>query len=38
MKRTRILLADDHTMICDAFRKLLEPQYEVWTVYGTDMP
>lgn len=29
MKRTRILLADDHTMICDAFRKLLEPQYEV---------
>ena len=29
MKRTRILLADDHAMICDAFRKLLEPQYEV---------
>jgi DNA-binding NarL/FixJ family response regulator len=29
MKRIRILLADDHTMICDGFRKLLEPQYEV---------
>ena len=29
MKRIRILLADDHTMICDGFRKLLEPEYEV---------
>lgn len=29
MKRTRILLADDHTMICAGFQKLLEPQYEV---------
>jgi DNA-binding NarL/FixJ family response regulator len=29
MKRTRILLADDHTMICAAFKKLLEPEFEV---------
>jgi DNA-binding NarL/FixJ family response regulator len=29
MKRIRILLADDHAMICAAFRKLLEPEYEV---------
>jgi DNA-binding NarL/FixJ family response regulator len=29
MQRIRILLADDHVMICAGFRKLLEPQYEV---------
>ena len=29
MSRIRILLADDHVMICAAFQKLLEPQYEV---------
>jgi DNA-binding NarL/FixJ family response regulator len=29
MGRTRILLADDHTMICAGFQKLLEPHYEV---------
>ena len=29
MKRTRILIADDHTMICAGFQKLLEPEYEV---------
>jgi DNA-binding NarL/FixJ family response regulator len=29
MKRIRIVLADDHTLICDGFRKLLEPEYEV---------
>ena len=29
MKRTRILLADDHTMICAAFKKMLEPEFEV---------
>lgn len=29
MKRTTILLADDHTMICAALQKLLEPEYEV---------
>ena len=29
MKRTRILLADDHAMVCAGLRKLLEPEYEV---------
>jgi DNA-binding NarL/FixJ family response regulator len=29
IKRTRILLADDHTMICAGLAKLLEPHYEV---------
>jgi len=28
-KRTRVLLADDHTMISAGFQKLLEPQYDV---------
>ncbi len=29
MKRTRILLADDHTLFCSLLRDLLEPEYEV---------
>jgi DNA-binding NarL/FixJ family response regulator len=29
MKKVRILLADDHTMISAGFQKLLEPHYEV---------
>jgi DNA-binding NarL/FixJ family response regulator len=29
MGRVRILLADDHPMICAGFQKLLEPQYDV---------
>lgn len=29
MKRTTILLADDHTMFATALQKLLEPEYEV---------
>lgn len=29
MNRPTILLADDHTMIADAFRVLLEPQYQI---------
>jgi DNA-binding NarL/FixJ family response regulator len=29
MKRSRILIADDHAMICAGFQKLLEPEYEV---------
>jgi RNA polymerase sigma factor (sigma-70 family) len=34
MKRIRILLADDHTMICAGFQKLLEPEYEVVGTVG----
>lgn len=29
MRRVRILLADDHTMICAGFQKILEPEFEV---------
>jgi DNA-binding NarL/FixJ family response regulator len=29
MKRTRILLADDHALILEGFRNLLEPEHEV---------
>lgn len=29
MGRTRILLADDHTMVCAGLQKLLEPHYDV---------
>lgn len=29
MKRSTILLADDHTILPDAFRKILEPEFEV---------
>ena len=29
MRRTRILLADDHTLLCAGLAKLLEPYYEV---------
>src|SRR5271169_6137197 len=29
MTRTRILLADVHTMVCAALQKILEPQHEV---------
>lgn len=29
MKRPRVVLADDHTLILDALKKLLEPEFEV---------
>jgi DNA-binding NarL/FixJ family response regulator len=29
MRRPHILLADDHTLLMDAFRKLLEPEFEI---------
>lgn len=34
MKRVRILLADDHTLVSDGFRKLLEPEFEVVGTVG----
>jgi len=33
-EENRILLADDHTMICDGFRKLPQPEYEVVGAIG----
>ena len=29
MKKSRILLADDHNLLLDAYRRLLEPEYEI---------
>src|SRR5580698_4422348 len=29
MGRPRVLLADDHTMVVEALRKLLEPEFEI---------
>lgn len=29
MERTRILIADDHVLVAEAFRSLLEPEYDV---------
>ena len=29
MRRPRVILADDHVLLMDAFRKLLEPEFEV---------
>ena len=29
MKKPRLLLADDHTMVLEGFRRLLEPDYEL---------
>ena len=29
MVRPRVFLADDHTLLVDAFRKLLEPEFEI---------
>jgi DNA-binding NarL/FixJ family response regulator len=29
MKKPRIILADDHKLLCEAFQTLLEPQYDV---------
>jgi DNA-binding NarL/FixJ family response regulator len=32
--RPRIILADDHILVAEAFRKLLEPEYEIVAVVG----
>src|SRR6516162_7886799 len=29
MKRITVLLADDHTMICEGLRRMLEPEFDV---------
>ena len=29
MAKVRVLLADDHTMVVEAFKKLLEPEFEI---------
>ncbi len=34
MRRTRVLLADDHKLLLQAFEKLLEPDFEVVGAVG----
>ena len=34
MKRTRIILADDHTLLSDAIKNLLEPEFEVVATFA----
>ncbi len=34
MKRPRVILADDHTMILDALKNLLEPEFDVVGIFG----
>lgn len=34
MKRTRIVLADDHTLMADALKNLLEPEFEVVGIFA----
>jgi len=34
MKRTRIIIADDHRLLADAVRNLLEPEYEVVATFS----
>src|SRR6185295_5738315 len=33
MKQTRILMADDHTLLVEAIKRLLEPEFEVAGVF-----
>src|SRR3954453_10080232 len=37
MKRPRVILADDHTMIREALKGLLEPEFEVVGMFGDGL-
>jgi len=37
MKRPRIVLADDHTLMCDALKNLLEPEFEVVGIFADGL-
>jgi len=37
MKRPRVILADDHTMILEALKSLLEPEFEVVGMFGDGL-
>jgi DNA-binding NarL/FixJ family response regulator len=36
MDRPRILIADDHTLVAEAFKTLLEPDYQVIKLVADD--
>jgi len=37
MKRPRVILSDDHTMMLEAFKSLLEPEFEVVGMFGDGL-
>ncbi|HEY0376835.1 MAG TPA: response regulator transcription factor [Pyrinomonadaceae bacterium] len=37
MKRTRVILADDHTLMSDALKNLLEPEFEVVGIFADGL-
>jgi len=37
MKRPRVVLADDHTLILDALKNLLEPEHEVVGMFADGL-
>lgn len=37
MKRTRVILADDHTLMMDALKNLLEPEFEVVGIFADGL-
>jgi len=37
MKRTRVILADDHTLMLDALKNLLEPEFEVIGIFADGL-
>jgi DNA-binding NarL/FixJ family response regulator len=34
MKKTRVIIADDHILLCDAIKNLLEPEYEIVGIFS----
>lgn len=37
MKRTRVILADDHTLLLDALKNLIEPEFEVVGIFADGL-
>jgi DNA-binding NarL/FixJ family response regulator len=37
MKRTRVILADDHTLMLDALKNMLEPEFEVVGIFADGL-
>ena len=37
MNRTRVILADDHTLVLEALRKLIEPEFEVVGIFADGL-
>ena len=37
MKRTRVVLADDHTLLLEALKSLIEPEFEVVGMFANGL-